>query len=615
MADLADGILGDFELARGEGIALLNQASFSTAYGALAFADALVLLDALDAAGALDLEAFGANRSVLHPRVGEVRPYPGLQRTLVRLRGAARRERGGGPCAAGSAQLPDARARRTVLRATPSASSGRSSRSSSTPPSRTRSSLVDEEQVISVGNFEIQPFATALDFARLALAPVITSAAERAVKLLQAPLTGLTEGLGARPAMAESALSEFGIAAQAFAAEARLLAQPVSFENVSTTQAEGLEDRMTMAPLAARRLEAMVELGARVVSIELLLAAQACDLRGARLGAGTDALRVEGARVRPVPRRGRHPPRPRAARRRDPLGEALRADDGRDRRPPASLASRPSSTRSRERRDDAAPRREHARPAAKARTRSISTTTCSRRRLALLDAAGIDIAVVSLQPTLGLEALAADERERLERIWEDGVLELAAAVARPDRPSRREPAAGRDSPASRSAPTRSTTSTRWRPCSTRCAAPASSSSIRSRVVPYPVRPPGGPRSSTTRRRCSAPTSRGSRVGRAAGPTSAIVFAILAGGAPIQLERLASRGVDVRTVLYPNVFFDTSSYGRRALEVCVETFGVEQLVHGSDAPVIDPGVTLRAIRGFGESVEKLVTVDNPNRLLT
>ena len=67
--------------------------------------------------------------------------------------------------------------------------------------------------------------------------------------------------------------------------------------------------------------------------------------------------------------------------------------------------------------------------------------------------------------------------------------------------------------------------------------------------------------------------------------------------------------------YPNLFFDTSSYGRRALEVCVETFGVEQLVHGSDAPVIDPLPTLRAIRGFGESVERLVTWDNPNRLLT
>ncbi len=53
---------------------------------------------------------------------------------------------------------------------------------------------------------------------------------------------------------------------------------------------------MTMAPLAARRLEAMVELGARVVAIELMLAAQACDLRGHRLGTGTSRLheRVRG---------------------------------------------------------------------------------------------------------------------------------------------------------------------------------------------------------------------------------------------------------------------------------------------------------------------------------
>jgi histidine ammonia-lyase len=109
------------------------------------------------------------------------------------------------------------------------------------------------------------------------------------VKLLQAPLTGLPEGLGARPGLAESALSELGIAVQALAAEARLLAQPVSLELVSTTQAEGIEDRTTMAPLAARRLAEQVDLAARVVAVDLLHAAQACDLRGRPLGAGTRA--------------------------------------------------------------------------------------------------------------------------------------------------------------------------------------------------------------------------------------------------------------------------------------------------------------------------------------
>jgi histidine ammonia-lyase len=62
----------------------------------------------------------------------------------------------------------------------------------------------------------------------------------------------------------------------------------VSFELASTTQHEGIEDRTTMAPLAARRLAEMVDLGARVAAIELVIAAQAIDLRGRpELGVGT----------------------------------------------------------------------------------------------------------------------------------------------------------------------------------------------------------------------------------------------------------------------------------------------------------------------------------------
>jgi len=303
MADLADGILDRFELVRGEAIALLNQNAFSTAYGSLAFADALALLDALDCAGALDLEALGANPDALHPAVGEVRRYPGLQVTLARVRALL----DGSEVEARALQDPLSFRTLVQLNGAARDALGFVGSQIGIELNAAQSNplvLVDEGRLISVGNFEIQPLATALDLARLALAPVISSAAERAVKLLQAPLTGLTEGLGARPALAESALSELGIAVQAFAAEARLLAYPVSFEIVSTTQAEGIEDRMTMAPLAARRLEAMVELGARVVSIELLLAAQACDLRGAPLGTGTGALRDTVRRFAPFLEQG-----------------------------------------------------------------------------------------------------------------------------------------------------------------------------------------------------------------------------------------------------------------------------------------------------------------------
>ncbi len=108
------------------------------------------------------------------------------------------------------------------------------------------------------------------------------------MKLLQSPISGLPDGLAARSGLHEDALAELGNAGHALTAEARLLAQPVSFELASTTQAEGIEDRVTFAPLAARRLAEMVELGERVVTIELVVAAQAIDLRDPpALGRGT----------------------------------------------------------------------------------------------------------------------------------------------------------------------------------------------------------------------------------------------------------------------------------------------------------------------------------------
>ena len=289
LAELADGLLDDLEPVRGEAIGLLNHNSFSTGWGALSVSDAGVLLDALDVAAALDVEAFGAAAAAFDPVLADARPYPGVRATLDRLAklldGSERVSR----------NLQDP----LVFRSIPSLHgaardafafvTGQLAVELNTVQSNPI--VVEDGRVLSVGTFESAALATALDVARLALGPVLAAAAERAVKLLQAPLTGLPEGLAERTGLAESALSELGIAVQAFAAEARLLAQPVSLELVSTTQAEGLEDRMTMAPLAARRLAEQVELGSRVVSIELFLAAQACDLRGHRLGHGTDAAR------------------------------------------------------------------------------------------------------------------------------------------------------------------------------------------------------------------------------------------------------------------------------------------------------------------------------------
>jgi hypothetical protein len=99
------------------------------------------------------------------------------------------------------------------------------------------------------------------------------------------------------------------------------------------------------------------------------------------------------------------------------------------------------------------------------------------------------------------------------------------------------------------------------------------------------------------------------------PSLDVVFASLAGGGPFQLERLLAFGdVAARDVVSEHVFFETSSYGRRALELCLATFGVEQVVFGSDAPVLDPERGLNAVRSFGDAVTDSLCVHNPGRLL-
>jgi histidine ammonia-lyase len=295
LADLAHGLFGDIELGAKEGLALLNSNAFSTALAALALADLDRLLAAMDVAGAVDLEAFAANLTLLHPAIGRVRPYPGIVATVARFRELLAGSSLWEPDAARNLQDPlTFRCLPQVHGAVRDAFAFTRGQLEIELNASQENPLVirEEERIVSVANFDVLPLAAALDFLRIALAPALTGACERAEKLLQGPLTGLPDGLAPRQGLAENSLGELGVTAQALTAEARLLAAPVSYEVVSSTHAEGIEDRMTMAPLAARRLAEMVELGERVVAIELVIGAQALDLRApGAVGAGTRQAR------------------------------------------------------------------------------------------------------------------------------------------------------------------------------------------------------------------------------------------------------------------------------------------------------------------------------------
>jgi hypothetical protein len=72
----------------------------------------------------------------------------------------------------------------------------------------------------------------------------------------------------------------------------------------------------------------------------------------------------------------------------------------------------------------------------------------------------------------------------------------------------------------------------------------------------------------------------------------VVFAMLAGCAPLQAERLATRGGPALDLRDPHTFYDVSSYGPVAIETMADRVGADQLLYGSDRPVIKPAATPR-----------------------
>jgi len=77
-------------------------------------------------------------------------------------------------------------------------------------------------------------------------------------------------------------------------------------------------------------------------------------------------------------------------------------------------------------------------------------------------------------------------------------------------------------------------------------------------------------------------------GRKRHPRLRVIFSMLAGLAPLHAERLHARGGPSPRLPDPLVFYETSSYGAETARVIADVVGAQQLLYGSDRPVVDPG---------------------------
>lgn len=228
-------------------------------------------------------------------------------------------------------------------------------------------------------------------------------------------------------------------------------------------------------------------------------------------------------------------------------------------------------------------------------------------RLRLLDRHGLDIAVVSLQPTLDWE-----EAPELRDAYQRGIVELVAASS--GRLRAFAAAACLDGFAGA--------------CVSAGAVVAGLGTLPAELErdgqvlfvhpgPTSAPPPGAPSWWASVVDYTAQMQAAFCAWLATGlgqyPRLPVIFSFLAGGAPFQLERLAARGGDVSGIQHPNIHLESSSYGRRALELSLEACGPERLLFGSDAPVLDPGPGLRALADLGEAPAATVLEENPTRL--
>jgi histidine ammonia-lyase len=284
-AALARAGLTPLPICPKDGHALVAANAASAGRGALAAVDARLALDTLDCAAALSMEAFGANTSPLRPAVNAARPAPGqaaaAQRLSALLAGSGPLER---PpprrvqdplsyrCVA-----PVHGAARTALAEAIAMVELELNHAGDNP-------VVLDGVMLSNGNFDMTLFTLRFEMLAQALSHAAVIAAQRALKLM-------SPGYSDQPRF----LTPLGQSRTGFATlqkvigalegEIRWRAQPATLALLHA--ADGVEDHAANAPTAISKVSESAERLVVLAACELMVAAQAIDLRGgAALGPG-----------------------------------------------------------------------------------------------------------------------------------------------------------------------------------------------------------------------------------------------------------------------------------------------------------------------------------------
>lgn len=260
-----------------EGLALLNGTQFMSSFGVWAVIKARRLNRWADKIAALSLDAFDGRIEPFLPQIHEVRPHPGQKATAEAIRAWLD---GSEIISRPKTHVQDPYSFRCVPQVHGAAKDTLNHvanvlETEINSVTDNPTVLVDDDMIISAGNFHGEPIALPMDFLAVALSELANISERRTYKLISG-VRNLPSFLVANPGV-NSGFMIPQYAAASIVSQNKGLCWPASCDSIPSSQ--GQEDHVSMGSNAATKLYRVVNNTQRVLAIELMNAAQALEFR------------------------------------------------------------------------------------------------------------------------------------------------------------------------------------------------------------------------------------------------------------------------------------------------------------------------------------------------
>jgi histidine ammonia-lyase len=273
-----------------EGLALLNGTQFMSAYGSYAASNAKKLWNQFNLIGALSLEAYDGRKNPFQANVNEIRNQNGQIETATVFRELFE---GSEMINREKEHVQDPYSFRCIPQVHGASKDAidycsiiieREINAVTDNPTV----FVDEDDVVSAGNFHGQPLALSMDFLAIALAE-LGSISERRVYKLISGTRGLPAFLVAKPGL-NSGFMIPQYTAASIVSQNKQLCSPASIDSIDSSN--GQEDHVSMGSNAATKLYRVIDNCYSIQAIELMNAAQAMDFRNEKSSNKIESLRT-----------------------------------------------------------------------------------------------------------------------------------------------------------------------------------------------------------------------------------------------------------------------------------------------------------------------------------